>query len=240
MGTMSLLIFGTGGDSPITKIATVGPFFRAKILPGQAEVEPAVSSSSTTGNAFGQTEIDTQTEAAAIPQAEVASLTEEEVEERLGFALPDNSVNSITQIGVGTRLVIPKMNLDAPILLAPIENQTWKVDHLIQEVGHLEGTAAPGSNSNLVLAAHVTLDSGDYGPFAGLGKLTSGDIVTVYDGEQKFDYIIDSQTKVDRTAVDVTFPSETGEITLITCNNWNAAEERYTQRLIIKGHLLTN
>jgi len=83
------------------------------------------------------------------------------------LALPPGSVNSITQEGVGTRLVIPKLNLDAPIILSPLEGESWKVDHLgMDYVGHLEGTAPPGSSSNVVLAAHVTVSAGVYGPFA--------------------------------------------------------------------------
>jgi hypothetical protein len=63
-------------------------------------------------------------------EAEKAPTPTPNVEEVLGFALPPNTVNSVTQAGVATRLVIPKLNLDAPVLIAPIKNQTWKVDHL--------------------------------------------------------------------------------------------------------------
>jgi LPXTG-site transpeptidase (sortase) family protein len=160
------------------------------------------------------------------------------VEQVLGFALPAGSVNSVTQEGVASRVVIPKLNVDAPILLAPIQDQTWQVDHLDQAVGHLEGTAPPGSDSNLVLAGHVTLAEGVYGPFAGLGQLAAGDMVKVFEGNQEFDYLVDTLQTVERTAVDVTYPSTTGEITLITCNNWSNEEGRYIQRLIVKGHLV--
>jgi LPXTG-site transpeptidase (sortase) family protein len=99
--------------------------------------------------------------------------------------------------------------VDAPVVLSPIQNQTWQVDHLGQAVGHLEGTAPPGSNSNIVLAGHVTLSAGVYGPFAGLAQLAAGDVVTVYYGDQQFNYLVDDYQTVDRTAVDVTYPSET-------------------------------
>lgn len=160
------------------------------------------------------------------------------VEQVLGFALPPGSVNSVTQEGIATRVVIPKLNVDAPVVLAPIQNQTWQVDHLGQAVGHLEGTAPPGSDSNIVLAGHITLTEGVYGPFAGLGQLIAGDLVEVYYGDQEFNYIVDGLQTVDRTAVEVTYPSNTGQITLITCNNWSNEEGRYIQRLIIKGHLV--
>lgn len=146
----------------------------------------------------------------------------------------------INQPGIATRLVIPKLDLDTPILFAPIENQTWRVSHLGQLVGHLEGTAPPGSNSNMVLAGHVTLAAGVYGPFAGLGQLAPGDLVIVYDNDKEFHYIIDNYQTVDRTAIEVVYPSDTGQITLITCNNWNNEEGRYRNRLIVKGYLVNN
>jgi LPXTG-site transpeptidase (sortase) family protein len=154
------------------------------------------------------------------------------------LALPPGSVNSITQEGVGTRLVIPKLNLDAPIILSPLEGESWKVDHLGTDyVGHLEGTAPPGSSSNIVLAAHVTVSAGVYGPFANLAGLSTGDEVYVYEGEQAFKYIIDDYQIVDRTAIDVTYPSEQGQITLITCTNWSSQEGRYIERVVLKGYL---
>ena len=162
----------------------------------------------------------------------------EQVQAAAELALPPGSVNSITQEGVGTRLVIPKLNLDAPIIFAPLEGESWKVDHLgTDNVGHLEGTAPPGSSSNIVLAAHVTVAAGVYGPFANLAKLAAGDEVYVYQGEQAFKYIIDDYQIVDRAAIDVTYPSEQGQITLITCTSWSSEEGRYIERIVLKGYL---
>jgi LPXTG-site transpeptidase (sortase) family protein len=244
LGGLSWLIFGPANNGPITHIATVGPFFTAKILPGvSSEPDPAsgaAPASQPGPNAAVQPQGDPN-QAGGIQQAAAGpALTDEEVATQLGFALPAGSVNSITYEGVGSRLVIPAMSLDAPIVLAPIENQTWNVDDLDQKIGHLEGTARPGANSNLVLAGHVTLDSGIYGPFAGLGQLNPGDTIIVYDNDQRFEYMVDSHQTVPRTAVEVTFPTDTAQITLITCNNWNAEAERYDERLVVKGHLITN
>ena len=142
---------------------------------------------------------------------------------------------------MANRLVIPNLNVDAPIVLAPIENQTWNVDHLGQKnVGHLEGTAPAGANSNMVLAAHITVAAGVYGPFAGLAQLSPGDVIFVYDGGREYQYVVDTYSLVDRTAVDVTAPTETGQITLITCSPWDSNQERYIERLVVKGHLATS
>lgn len=147
--------------------------------------------------------------------------------------------SAVTQKGIATRLVIHKLGLDRPVVLSAVENGTWRVDHLGQAVGHLEGTARAGSTSNIVLAGHVTLATGEYGPFAGLGQLTFGDLVTVYEGDAVFNYRVESLQVVGRTSVEVAYPSETGEITLITCTNWNSVEGRYIDRVVVKGHLVT-
>ena len=137
-----------------------------------------------------------------------------------------------------TRLVIPAMGLDVPVILSPIVNQTWKVDHLGKDfVGHLEGTASPGDPSNVVLAGHVTLAHNVYGPFAGLGKLQPGDAIIVYAGDRSYTYIVDYRQLVDRTDVQVAYPTDTGRVTLITCTNWSDEMGAYQQRLIVVGRL---
>jgi LPXTG-site transpeptidase (sortase) family protein len=165
--------------------------------------------------------------------------TPDEVTKQLGFHLPVGSINSVTQEGVATRLVIPKLNVDAPVVIAPIRNGTWDVEHLGQTlVGHLEGTAPPGSASNIVLAAHVTLDFNVYGPFAGLSLLEEGDELIVYENDRMFRYEVSRYYVVDRSNVDVAYPSDEPEITLITCSRWNREAGRYLDRLVVKGKLV--
>ncbi|MEJ2558609.1 MAG: sortase [Anaerolineae bacterium] len=137
-----------------------------------------------------------------------------------------------------TRLVIPAMELDVPVIVSPIVNQTWKVDELGKDfVGHLEGTASPGDPSNVVLAGHVTIASNVYGPFAGLGKLKAGDSIILYTDNQSYTYIVDYRQLVDRTDIHVAYPSDTGRVTLITCSNWSDELGAYQKRLIVVGHL---
>ncbi len=142
--------------------------------------------------------------------------------------------------GMATRLVIPKIGVDAPIVLAPIINGTWAVDHLDQMIGHLEGTAPPGSDSNIVLAGHVTLSAGTLGPFSSLSLLTPGDTVIVYEGGKEHLYQIENRQTVSSRDVHVVYPTDSGQVTLITCINWNSQEGRYTKRLVLSGRLVKN
>jgi LPXTG-site transpeptidase (sortase) family protein len=210
---------------PLAPLGT--PVVKAPAITSEAPVEAA-----------GAAEISDAEPPAAPTEAQADLAQAKAAEQALGFPLPIGSVNSITHEGVASRLVIPKLNLDAPIVISPIQNQTWQVDHLGQAIGHLEGTAPPGSNSNIVLAGHVTISEGVYGPFAGLGNLAAGDLVTVYEGDQKFDDMVDGYQTVDRTAIEVTYPTPSGQITLITCNNWSSEEGRYIERLVVTGHLV--
>jgi LPXTG-site transpeptidase (sortase) family protein len=146
----------------------------------------------------------------------------------------------VVQPGVASRLLIPKINVNSPVRFAPIANGTWMVDHLGQSIGHLEGTAPPGADSNMVLAGHVTLSAGVLGPFAELSQLAPGDTIIVYEGAKEHLYVVDYLQTVARTSVEVVYPSESGEITLITCINWSNREGRYSNRLIVKGHLVSD
>ncbi len=138
-----------------------------------------------------------------------------------------------------TRLVIPALGLDAPVTVCPIVGETWEVEHLgTDTVGHLVGTASPGDGSNVVLAAHATVAHDVYGPFIGLGRLQPGDDIIVYDGDLSYTYIVDSRRSVERTDVHVAYPSDTGQVTLITCSNWSDDLSRYQRRLVVVGHLV--
>ncbi|MFQ5613665.1 MAG: sortase [Anaerolineae bacterium] len=138
-----------------------------------------------------------------------------------------------------TRVVIPALNLDSSVIMSPIENQTWKVDHLDQALGHLEGTASPGEANNVVLAGHVTLaPDGRPGPFKELSRLQPGEVVIVYDGDVPYYYIIDALDVVQPTDVQVTFPTSIPKLTLITCTNFDYAQGRYADRLVAVAHLM--
>jgi len=138
-----------------------------------------------------------------------------------------------------TRLVIPAMQLDVPVVVSPILSRSWQVDALgAERVGHLEGTASPGEPGNVVLAGHVTTAPNRSGPFAGLGRLRAGDRITVYVGERAYAYQVDYQRLVERNDIQVTYPSSTGRITLITCSDWSEALGGYQKRLIVVGHLV--
>lgn len=146
-----------------------------------------------------------------------------------------------TPPAVAASLVIPKLNLDAPVVEAPVANQTWQVSHLGQSVGHLAGTAKPGETGNVVMAGHVSLADGQDGPFARLSDLQPGDEIILSSGGRRMAYQVSNTQIVEPTAIEVTYPSSASagpEITLLTCTSWDSVNQRYAQRLVVRGFLV--
>jgi sortase A len=107
-----------------------------------------------------------------------------------------------------TRLVIPKINVDAPI----VAGVSW--EDLKMGVGHLPGSANPGERGNLYLAAHNDI----FGEiFRHLEKLEPGDDYFIYAGEEKFRYVVKEKRIIEPTDVEVMLPTTEPVATLQTC-----------------------
>ncbi len=137
-----------------------------------------------------------------------------------------------------TRLVVPSLGVDAPVVLIGLRDGMWPVGHLSQEIGHLQGTASPGDVSNVVMAGHVTLAQGDDGPFRNLMQLKRSDEIWVYVGDEMHRYLVEYVRVVSPENVEVTFPTQEPKLTLITCANWNQALHVYDERIVAVASLV--
>ncbi len=123
-----------------------------------------------------------------------------------------------------TRIVIPKINIDAPI----VYGVDW--EDLKKGVGHLPGSANPGERGNLYLAAHNDI----YGEiFRYLEKLEVGDEYFIYAGEQKFHYVVKEKRIIQPTDVEVMLPTTEPVSTLQTCYPYLID----SHRLVVIGEL---
>jgi sortase A len=123
-----------------------------------------------------------------------------------------------------TRIVIPKINVDAPI----INGVAW--EDLKKGVGHLPGSANPGERGNLYLAAHNDI----FGEiFRYLEELEIGDDYFIYAGEQKFRYVVKEKRIINPTDVEVMLPTTEPVVTLQTCYPYLVD----THRLVVIGEL---
>ena len=124
-----------------------------------------------------------------------------------------------------TRIVIPKINVDAPI----IAGVSW--EDLKKGVGHLPGSARPGERGNLYLAAHNDI----YGEiFRYLNDLEVGDEYFIYGGQQKFRYVVKEKRIIEPTEVEVMLPTTEPVATLQTCYPYLVD----THRLVVISELV--
>ncbi len=107
--------------------------------------------------------------------------------------------------GFVARLEIPRLGLSA-IVREGAGPRTLRV-----AVGHVPGTALPGENGNVCLAAHRD------GLFRGLGTLRAGDAVRLTTRGGRYDYRVDAARVVGPNDVAVLSPTRRPRLTLVTC-----------------------
>lgn len=129
------------------------------------------------------------------------------------------------------RLIVPKLDLNVPIVNPPIDallNEDWtKLEEDIQTglqdgVVHYPGTASPGQAGNFFLTGHSSYyawSPGNYkSVFARLSELNVGDEYWVYYGGDKHRYIVTGKTEVKPSDVHVLDqPTDQRLATLMTC-----------------------
>jgi len=146
---------------------------------------------------------------------------------------------SATPQPITLRIVSDKAKISAVIteLYYATDADNWDLAPLGSAAGHLEGTPAIGHGGNFVLAGHVELKDGSRGPFADLHLLVPGDRLTII-GDSKPTPIIDEYQVTDVGKVlptDFAVMRNHGyeELTLITCDDYDATTQTYNTRVII-------
>ena len=116
---------------------------------------------------------------------------------------------------------------------APIVAGVYDWEQLKRGVGHHTGSALPGQDGNMVLAAHNDI----YGEiFRDLDKLSPGDEFTVSTGARSYTYVVTKIEIVEPTEVDVMQPTDHASATLISCYPYRIN----TQRIVVFADLKTN
>lgn len=124
-----------------------------------------------------------------------------------------------------TRIVIPKLRVDAPV----VEGDDWEA--LKKGVGHHPGSANPGERGNVVLSGHVDV----FGAvFRYLDRLDVGDEVIVYAGDKAYYYRVAGKRIVEPTEVSVMEPTREPILTLITCYPYRVD----TKRIVVFAELV--
>ena len=136
------------------------------------------------------------------------------------------------------RIMIPALNVETELVTVPEMESSWEVQWLGDRSGLLEGSALPGEGIS-VAAAHNTLNSTEYGPFALLGTLKVNDRIMVSNGDGSmmlFRVYANELLEPDDTERLAAVAAE-GENTmvLVTCENESAEGGYLNRRVVFAG-----
>lgn len=134
------------------------------------------------------------------------------------------SCDSVSVIG---RIKIPSIRVD----LLLVEGTDAK--ELCVGAGHFTGSAMPGQKGNCAIAGHRNYTFGSM--FNRLGEIKTGNIITIEENKQVFQYRVSHISVVEPSDVAVLNQNKhKRELTLITCTPVRIA----THRLIIRAELI--
>jgi len=154
-------------------------------------------------------------------------------------SLPQPSGESIAQEVAPARVIIPSLGLDEAILPIPIVDGTWDLSQLNTQVGWLTTTGErPGDGLAMVLIGHVTIRTGQSGPFGYLWRLHPGDEVIYRAGGTDYAYSILDKREVPPQEVSRLYVADGQRLLLITCADWDYLTRTYPKRLIVEAELV--
>ena len=139
-----------------------------------------------------------------------------------------------TQVSADPRLIIPKINVDVPMIYGVGYDYSSQMKAMQKGVAHFAipgANAVPGQIGNTVFAGHSSndlFDPGDYKfIFAQLDKLSAGDPIYVNYNSVRYSYTVTKTEVVMPTQVDkLTYKTDKPVLTLITCTPLGTAQKR--------------
>jgi LPXTG-site transpeptidase (sortase) family protein len=121
----------------------------------------------------------------------------------------------------------------------PLKSRGWDLTWLGNDVGWLEGTAAPTWNGNTVFTAHAYTSDGLEGPFARLKELIYGDTIVVHSDGYAYTYLVRSKGLISAGNTSLlTMHEEYDWITLITCQTYDEKSQSYLYRTVVRAILM--
>lgn len=124
-------------------------------------------------------------------------------------------------VGPENVLIVPKINVRAPIIFLDTNNEAQVLIALRGGVVHYAGTANPGENGNAVLFGHSSNDwwePGDYKYiFVNLERLAVGDTYEIHYNSRKYVYQVQETKVVEPNDLSVLNQTSYPSSTLITC-----------------------
>jgi len=120
-----------------------------------------------------------------------------------------------------TRLVIPRLNVNVPIVFIESRDEEKIQKGLQSGVVHYQGTAMPGEVGNSFITGHSSnywWDTGKFNyAFINLDKLKAGDNAVVYHKGKKYVYTVKNKVTVEPDNFSVLKATDTPTLSLMTC-----------------------
>ena len=135
-------------------------------------------------------------------------------------------------------LEIPALGLETTIVGVPRSGDGWDVSWLWGQAGYLYGTAFPTWSGNSVITAHVSLPTGQAGPFERLRTLRFGDRVVIHAWGLQHVYEIQAVDLVTPDDLEVFRHEERSWLTLVTCLGYDEAQDTYRWRVAARAVLV--
>lgn len=155
-----------------------------------------------------------------------------------------NNVLSLVEQQTDSRaidsIVIPKINVDAPIVYSAKDTNAQILEDLKSGVVHYPGTAMPGRVGNVFMTGHSSYywwNGGQYNQvFALLHNLKAGDLVYLYYKGGKYVYRMKDSVVVNPSDVHVLDQTTTPTLSLMTCTPIGTN----LRRLIVRSELISS
>jgi sortase A len=147
---------------------------------------------------------------------------------------PEAAVAGVSTGGLPTRIVVESAGVDAAVQEVGVTVQNGKAawETAWRAAGHHLDSAMPGQQGNMVITGHVSVaDRGNLAVFSGLERVSEGDVVEVYSGDQAFRYNVTKVMVVPPTMVKLLRSSSGATVTLVTCT------KDLKNRLVVVGTL---
>jgi sortase A len=142
---------------------------------------------------------------------------------------PSVPVNSLSEFLPPTRLAIPSLDIDAPVVEVDVE---WQKGELTWTVGHYRNSANPGQLGDVIMYGHKSsYIRGEGSVFRNLYKIGLGDPIYVATANNWYRYRVDKVEIADKNDVSVLTPASQPRLILITCE----PEFVYSHRLVVSA-----
>lgn len=138
----------------------------------------------------------------------------------------------VSMKGQNYSLKIEKLGIDTPIVIDVNGNNEEEYNKSLENgVAHMQGTAKPGEDGNIVIFGHSSQSPkylGSYGEiFAGLDNLENGDEIKIVDNDEKeIIYKVSSKDIVLPSDISVLDQNNKNRLTLLTCWPVGSNEKR--------------